>query len=397
MRQSGSPIIDPENINIEHYNLVSKGFWTFPDDFDPCGIDDYKKVYECTIGFLLTHTGSPTYLASLTSELEKYLQWTFRVASKSPFLQNEHDILSFFEFVKKPAPSWTSKSNQKRFIVDPKKGRIANSKWKPFREPRGETKNHGTIKKSYSCLKVFFQYALEKREIKVDPFVFIPKKTIIPNVLSSSKKGKKILLSEDRELLENTIEALAKHNEKYTRERFMILAMLNMYLRVSDLAEYRGIIPQMGDLYYLRSSGWWFHAYGKGNKQDDIPVNDRVINALMDYREHRGLSRLPYCSENTPLIATRNHKKAVTSKGHIAKIIQVTMQAAIKNATKMNWPQEDIDRLKSFTSHWLRHTGISDGVLSRPIDHVRRDARHVSLQTTSEYIDSDDRERHATA
>jgi hypothetical protein len=47
--------------------------------------------------------------------------------------------------------------------------------------------------------------------------------------------------------------------------------------------------------------------------------------------------------------------------------------------------------------HWLRHTGISEDVKIRPREHVRDDAGHASMATTDRYIESDRRERHASA
>ena len=57
---------------------------------------------------------------------------------------------------------------------------------------------------------------------------------------------------------------------------------------------------------------------------------------------------------------------------------------------------EDAQDLKESTVHWLRHTGISNDVKMRPREHVRDDAGHASMATTDRYIESDERERHAT-
>lgn len=57
---------------------------------------------------------------------------------------------------------------------------------------------------------------------------------------------------------------------------------------------------------------------------------------------------------------------------------------------------DDAQDLRSATAHWLRHTGISEDVKTRPREHVRDDAGHASMATTDKYIDSDLRERHAS-
>ena len=58
---------------------------------------------------------------------------------------------------------------------------------------------------------------------------------------------------------------------------------------------------------------------------------------------------------------------------------------------------DDALDLKEATVHWLRHTGISEDVRNRPREHVRDDAGHASMATTDRYIESDERERHATS
>ena len=49
------------------------------------------------------------------------------------------------------------------------------------------------------------------------------------------------------------------------------------------------------------------------------------------------------------------------------------------------------------TVHWLRHTGISDDVKTRPREHVRDDAGHSSGAITDRYIDVGLKERHKSA
>jgi hypothetical protein len=56
--------------------------------------------------------------------------------------------------------------------------------------------------------------------------------------------------------------------------------------------------------------------------------------------------------------------------------------------------ENDALDLKESTVHWLRHTGISEDVRSRPREHVRDDAGHATMATTDRYIESDQRERH---
>lgn len=57
---------------------------------------------------------------------------------------------------------------------------------------------------------------------------------------------------------------------------------------------------------------------------------------------------------------------------------------------------DEADQLAAATVHWLRHTGISDDVKTRPREHVRDDAGHSSSAITDKYIDIELRERHSS-
>nr|MBP9723027.1 site-specific integrase [Gammaproteobacteria bacterium] len=59
----------------------------------------------------------------------------------------------------------------------------------------------------------------------------------------------------------------------------------------------------------------------------------------------------------------------------------------------------EAENLLKASSHWLRHTGISDSInkYERPIAHVRDDAGHASIATTDRYNDITLLERHNSA
>jgi hypothetical protein len=58
---------------------------------------------------------------------------------------------------------------------------------------------------------------------------------------------------------------------------------------------------------------------------------------------------------------------------------------------------EEAESLMGATVHWLRHTGISEDVKTRPREHVRDDAGHSSSAITDKYIDIELKERHKSA
>ena len=53
----------------------------------------------------------------------------------------------------------------------------------------------------------------------------------------------------------------------------------------------------------------------------------------------------------------------------------------------INGDSKEAESLRVATVHWLRHTGISEDVKTRPREHVRDDAGHSSSAITDRYID----------
>ena len=63
---------------------------------------------------------------------------------------------------------------------------------------------------------------------------------------------------------------------------------------------------------------------------------------------------------------------------------------ALENQGEM----QEANRLRSATVHWLRHTGASQDISTRPLKHMADDLGHASMGTTDQvYIQSDMKER----
>jgi integrase len=152
----------------------------------------------------------------------------------------------------------------------------------------------------------------------------------------------------------------------------------------------------MGHFHKDMDNNWWFKTVGKGNKERDISVSNAMLEALKRYRVHLQLSSLPSPGESTPLIIKAIGKGPVQGTRHIRKIVQFCFDKTIERLHKDGF-NEDAEMIMAATVHWLRHTGISEDVKTRPREHVRDDAGHSSSAITDQYIDIELRERHASA
>jgi integrase len=60
---------------------------------------------------------------------------------------------------------------------------------------------------------------------------------------------------------------------------------------------------------------------------------------------------------------------------------------------------QDAAEMRTLTPHSIRHTGITHDINlhGRPLSHVQADAGHDSIDTTSKYLHTGNRERHESA
>lgn len=392
------PILDPQNINQDHYDFVMKHYWDVPCDLDNSGIIEAKHGYAYAVRFLLTLQDSKATFVTAISEIEKLLQWCYRIKGKAPHMLGHLDLLEYLDFATHPPEKYVSPSPQKRYITNSKGERIPNPKWRPFSKPRSRNGKLKTVEKGFRLINIFFKSLYTQfHVIKSNPCEFVSRSRFVKHDPQSSI-SKKILHDQDIALFKEVMDKMVEENEKYSRERFVFTFMLRNYLRESDLATYKDVTPLMCDFYRKRETGWWFTAYGKGNKQGDIAVPDDVIESLKSYREYLNISPYPHPYDETPLICrVGSNKIPVKSTKQISDMVDLIVNNSVLLAKRRSWDPEDVTRIESFTTHWLRHTGISQEIESgRPLGHVQKDARHSSLDTTSGYVDVDDSARHTS-
>jgi len=154
--------------------------------------------------------------------------------------------------------------------------------------------------------------------------------------------------------------------------------------------------PQMGHFFRDHDENWWFKTVGKGNKERNITVSDAMLDALKRYRRALGLSPLPFVGDTMPILHKNKGVGAIASTRQIRTIVQTCFDNTSIRLNKDGF-KEEAEALQAATVHWLRHTGISDDVKTRPREHVRDDAGHSSSMITDRYIDVELRERHASA
>ncbi len=365
--------------------------------------------YEHALKFLYSYNGSTATFNAYRRELERLLQWSWRVENRAVHGLAREDIEEFIRFSLSPPASWIGDVHAPRFVID-KGERKANPKWRPFvasiskteqkngRKPDAKSyrPSQSAVRATFTALSSFYDYLTEENIINANPVALIRQKSKFIKRDQNAAVVRRISNLQWDYVIE-TAEFMAD-DDPSTHERtlFIMNCLFALYLRISELVADERSAPAMGDFRKDQDGAWWFHVTGKGNKDRTVTVSDAMLEALKRYRGALGLTPLPTINEHTPLIAKARGTGPVTSTRQIRRIVQDCFDAAFERM-KSDGLADDAMELRAATVHWLRHTGISEDVKTRPREHVRDDAGHASMATTDRYIESDRRERHASA
>jgi site-specific recombinase XerD len=390
-------------------NLAEKDFNTLVNH------EAYKRLpteagedFNRARNFLLSYRGSIATFNAYRREVERFLQWSWLMANKSLKEIKRDDVEIYIEFCQNPPAHWIGTKHVTRFM-DQEGSRLANPSWRPFvatvtkkafragMEPDIERYqlSQKALQAIFAILGSFYNFLIQDEYAAFNPIAQIRQKSKFIRKYQNKAPIRRLSELQWAYVIE-TAEAMANANPEHERTLFIMNALFGLYLRISELSVQQRWQPQMGHFFKDLDGHWWFKTVGKGNKERDISVSDAMLQALKRYRLSLGLTAFPSPGEATPLLPSRTHKNGISGVRHIRKIVQHCFDQAIIRM-EQDGIAEEADALMSATVHWLRHTGISEDVKSRPREHVRDDAGHSSSAITDKYIDIETRARHASA
>ncbi|ASP40943.1 integrase [Bacterioplanes sanyensis] len=366
----------------------------------PGSSDDFLH----SLTFLLSYNGSSATFNSYRREVERLLQWTWFVEQTTLPQLRRQQLEEYVHFCQSPPPAWIGQKQVARFKVHQGQ-RVANGDWRPFvtqadkitgEHPSQFALSQKSLQSIFSVLSTYFNYLLQEDYLEINPISLIRQKSKFIQRHAYKEPIRRISNLQWDYVLE-TVEQLAEQNPtEHERSLFVMHCLYGMYLRISELVADERSTPTMGDFHADLDGNWWLRVIGKGNKARLITVSDDMLASLKRYRLHLGLPALPHAGEQTPLVTKLRGRGPVTSTRQIRNLVQHCFDSAYQRMAAGGL-QQDANELRVATVHWLRHTGISEDVRVRPKEHVKEDAGHASMATTDRYIDTELRERHASA
>ncbi len=371
-------------------------------------LDDADRDYGSVLQFLSSYDGSTATFNAYRRELERLLQWSWHIRKTSIHRLSREDIVEFISFTLDPPVAWIGTKNVARFIL--RDGhRVPNPAWRPFvatipkavfragalPDKKKYNPSQASVRATFKILSSFYDYLAQESFVTANPVALIRQKSKFLRSEHNAAYVRRISDLQWDYVLETAELMAAEDPDIHERTLFIMTALFVMYLRISELVADERSAPVMGDFRKDRDGNWWFHVTGKGNKHRTVTVSNAMLKALERYRQSLGLPPLQASTDSAPLIPKTRGKGQVTSSRWIRRIVQDCFDRAYARMCS-DGLKEDAESLKESTVHWLRHTGISEDVQHRPREHVRDDAGHATMATTDRYIESDQRERHAS-
>ena len=391
---------------FDNMQYLPDGFKFSAKEIAPHLSEHQQYDYFYGIRYMLSYKGSTATFNAYRREVERLVQWLWQVKGFSLCDVRREHIEEFMEFCIAPPLNWIGHKNVARF-KSKQDQRVANPDWRPFviladkasgqrKDVKTYTPSQKAIQSSFAILSSFFNFLIQEEYLSANPVALVRQRSRFIQRSQNQEPVRRISNYQWDEVI-RVAETLAKKEPaQHERTLFILNCLLGMYLRISELVADERSVPVMGDFRVDQDCNWWFHVVGKGNKSRVITVSNAMLDALKRYRTHLGLSPLPHLGEQTPLISKSHGHGPVTSTRQIRNLVQICFNQAYENLASNGQASEALE-LKVATVHWLRHTGISEDVKIRPREHVKEDAGHSSMATTDKYIDSELRERHASA
>ena len=145
---------------------------------------------EYALKFLYSYNGSTATYNSYRREIERLLQWTWRIEQVSILSLKRESIEEYLQFCFNPPKAWIGIKNVARF-KNIKGERQVNTEWRPFvvsvskaqfndgttPEPDQFCPSQSSIKATFTVLSSFYGYLIQENLVNANPVALIRQKS----------------------------------------------------------------------------------------------------------------------------------------------------------------------------------------------------------------------------
>lgn len=355
----------------------------------PClisAVNDFQAI-EC---WLKEYVKSPATFRNYQKDGERLLLWSIIKRQKPLSSLTGEDLLSYSQFIEDPQPRdvWCGPKLAR-------KGKRWTKNWRPFVTPLTQ---EGKVP-VFKALASLFKYLTEVQYLSNNPLLSVRRQLKLGYSPKQEKKriNARIIDMNEWFAIQDILEEMPVTHEKEQWEKIRLRFLLALgylaTLRPNELAT-----TGMNGFWksYDIDAGkyrWWLTVIGKGNKTRDVPVNQTLLNILVEYRHYLKLSDEPQPEEQEPLIKSLHTNRVITTR-RINQLIKELTAKAADYFEKLSQPEKAV-RLRKFSAHWLRHLSCSvQGQLQFQKVNIKNNAGHENESTTDIYIHPFDNQRH---
>lgn len=333
------------------------------------------------------------------TEAERFLLWATLQKRKALSSLTHEDCIEYRDFLADPQPRsrWCGPRSRQRW----------SPLWRPFEGPLGVVAQ----RRSIMVLRNLFSYLQDQAYLVGNAWSHI---TVPNSAVPRMNVGRAFTQTQWR-FLTDRASALPPTSASL-RLRFALSLFYATGLRISEAVgatvddlewvEYPGEGDEPG------VEGFELTVIGKGEQRRAVPVPDDVIALLSEYLASRGLKpdvrdignsgafligRRADAHDRAPnlLGASRDGRPGIS-----ANTLGEQMKAFFEecgHALRQAGDARAAERFARATTHWLRHTSASHALASGdvPLVAVKELLGHASLNTTSAYVTTEQRQRMA--
>lgn len=325
-----------------------------------------------------------TTFENYRKEAERLLLWSCIELVKPLSSLTHEDLLLYQHFIADPQPAarWIMNSGRKAARQD--------SRWRPFAGPLSPASQRQAI----IILNTMFAWLVNAGYLAGNPLSLSRQRArkAQPRI---TRYLNETLWSEVKLTIESLPRNSARDREHYARVRWLFSLLYLCGLRISEVTN-----NTMGGFFCRKDASgedrWWLEVIGKGDKTRIIPATSELMVELARYRRECGMSALPLPGETTPLLLPIGGRAHPLSRSAVHLIVKTLFhKTAARLRTEGPEQVARAEQIERASAHWLRHTAgshMANGQLD--LRYVRDNLGHASLNTTSQYLHSEDDARH---
>jgi integrase len=345
-----------------------------------------RNDLEAVRAYLHQYRDQPKTLRAYTKELERFLLWAVCVRGRPLSSVLLEDCEAYKDFLKAPSPSF----------VGPRAARTSR-RWRPFASPSPSSE---TQKYAVRALRAAFTWLVDVRYLAGNPWKAVNDPAIVQAVVPL-KIGRALppsLWNRIRDHVDR--ECKAPEATRWRVVRVILLLSGDSGLRREEMTTARREFASPATVHEESSAPvWQLQVLGKRKRLRMVPVSAACVDALRAHWRDRGLD-FDNASEGPllkPLVipytpqALRKHGGDANrsySPDSINDLVKWAMKQLVAGMADLSVDEKR--KLAATTPHAFRHTfGTEAMAHDVPLDVVQRILGHLSLQTTSIYVQAE--------